>query len=176
LAAVFLFDAHAGGYRRLVAIGYSEDGAQRDFSPGHGLVGQAAASGKCTVTCLDGRQRPAVAAGFARLGLDRLYHLPVMHSDGCLAVVEVGAMRELGEPHWLWLQQAAERLSVALIMSAEVEAPSALRASARSPDESLFTASLPDARPDDYGEAAVWRQQGHGAGRSMMVEGDGQCG
>ncbi len=104
-------------YRRLAAQphDYMADAPTR-FTLNEGLVGRTAASGKSMVTELP-EGKMSVSTGIGDIPLAVVHHVPAIHKDRVVAVLEIADRDSLAEIYMEWLEKAAANIATAIVLA-----------------------------------------------------------
>ena len=104
-------------YRRLAAQphDYMADAPTR-FTLNEGLVGRTAASGKSMVTELP-EGKMSVSTGIGDIPLAVVHHVPAIHKDRVVAVLEIAARDSLTGIYMEWLEKAAANIATAIVLA-----------------------------------------------------------
>ena len=86
------------------------------FTLNEGLVGRTAASAKSMVTELR-RGEMSVSAGIGEISLGVVHHVPTIHKDRVVAVLEIADRESLTEICIQWLEKAAANIATAIVLT-----------------------------------------------------------
>ena len=115
MGAIFVqsVEGEAQIYRRLAAQphDYASD-VPDHFAINEGLIGRTAASGKPLVTELP-KGEMSVSAGIGNIPLSVVHHVPAIHKDRVVAVLEIADREALSEISLEWLEKAAGNIATA---------------------------------------------------------------
>ena len=108
-------------YRRLAAQphDYASD-VPDHFAINEGLIGRTAASGKPLVTELP-KGKMSVSAGIGNIPLSVVHHVPAIHKDRVVAVLEIADREALSEISLEWLEKAAGNIATAIVLTRDQE-------------------------------------------------------
>ena len=108
-------------YRRLAAQphDYTADAPTR-FALNEGLVGRTAASGKSLVTELP-EGKMFVSAGIGDIPLTVVHHVPAIHKDRVVAVLEIADRERLTDVYMGWLEKATANIATAIVLTHDQE-------------------------------------------------------
>jgi len=108
-------------YERLAAQPHDYmAGAPTQFVPNEGLVGRVAASGKSILTRLP-KGEISVAAGIGDIFLAVVHHVPAIHKESVVAVLEIAGRESLNEACMDWLEKAAANIATAIVLTRDQE-------------------------------------------------------
>ncbi len=86
------------------------------FAFNEGLVGRTAASGNPMVTRLPEGEM-SVSAGIGDISLGVVHHVPAIHKDRVVAVLEIADRENLTEIYMEWLEKAAANIATAIVLT-----------------------------------------------------------
>ena len=123
MGAIFVqsVEGEAQIYRRLAAQphDYASD-VPDHFAIHEGLIGRTAASGKPLVTELP-KGKMSVSAGIGNIPLSVVHHVPAIHKDRVVAVLEIADREALSEISLEWLEKAAGNIATAIVLTRDQE-------------------------------------------------------
>jgi HAMP domain-containing protein/signal transduction histidine kinase/CheY-like chemotaxis protein len=103
----------AASLRLAAAYGYSDDGPDRAFAPGEGLVGQAALSRR-TIRITTPNRELTIRSGLVDTPPAEVAVLPVLFEGVPLGVIELGSLNGFSELHLTFLERVVATIGVAL--------------------------------------------------------------
>lgn len=99
-------------FKRAAAWAYPNGPHDRvSFAPGEGLVGQAAESKKFLIT---NTSQTRVQTGFAEFAPCQVLHVPLIHNDQTIGVLELSVVQQLASQDIEWLRRAAYIIGVSI--------------------------------------------------------------
>ena len=103
-----------GNLWRIASWAYPDDGVNREkVRPGEGLVGQVADSGKLLITESES-EGVNLQFGFADISPQQVLHIPLLHDDQVLGVMELASVTKLSSDQINWLSKAADTTTISI--------------------------------------------------------------
>ena len=121
MGAIFVQSVEDHVYHRLAAQphDYASD-APDHFALDEGLIGRTAAGGKSLATNLP-PGKMSVSAGIGNIFLSVVHHVPVIHKDRVVAVLEIAHREKLSDISMEWLEKAAGNIATAIVLTRDQE-------------------------------------------------------